>query len=253
MTPWMVEALTLALEIAGALALVLAVRLVGAGVELLPISRSAKVRAQAWLPVLALVAIVLYVAVALHWLLDRGGLGWTVPLLIIAAGVAAGWGVMRDVADGVVVRSSQAYRVGDYLSLGELAGRVVDLGWRSLVLETRDGTVATLPYSHLARRVVQRAPRADHAHFHVFRLPLPDGVPVPELKRAVRRALLLSPWCLYRREPEVRAVGSELEVVVGLVDADHEAEAEEQARVAAQRVAQRLASPRAGSTSQPTR
>ncbi len=251
--PWMAEALTLALEMAGALALVLVVRLLGAGVEFLPVSRATKARAQAWLPVLALVALALYVTVALHWLLDGSGLGWAVPLLLIAVGVAAGWSAMRDIADGVVVRSSQAYRVGDYLSLGDLAGRVVELGWRYLVLETRDGTVATLPYAHLARRVVQRAPRADHAHFHVFRLPLPDGVPVPELKRAVRRALLLSPWCLYRRAPEVRAVGGELEIVVGLVDADHEAEAEEQARTATYRVARRLASVGREPTSQPTR
>ncbi len=237
MTPWMAEAFTLAVVIAGALGLLVTVRLLGAAAQLLPVSRALKARVQAWLPVLAAIAIVLYVAVALHWLLDEGGLGWAVPLLLIAVGVAAGWGALRDISDGVVVRSSQAYRVGDYLSVGELDGRVVELGWRHLVLETPDGTVATLPYSHLARRVVQRAPRPDHAHFHVFRLPLPEGAPVPELKRAVRRALLLSPWCLYRREPQVRAVGGELEIVVGLVDADHEAEAEEQARVAVRRAA----------------
>ena len=243
MSSWMTEALTLALIMAGAVALLLAVRLLGVAAQLFPMSRAAKARAQAWLPVLAFVAIVLYVAVALHWLLDQRGLGWTVPLLLIAVAVGAGWGALRDISDGVVVRNSQAYRVGDYVSLGDLSGRVVHLGWRYLVLETRDGTVATIPYGHLARRVVQRAPRADHAHFHVFRLPLPDGASVPELKRVVRRSLLLSPWCLYRRAPEVRAVGGELEVVVGLVDADHEAEAEEQARVAVQRAVRKAGRP----------
>ena len=84
MTPWMMEALTLALVMAGAVVLLLGVRALGAVVQLLPMSRAGQARARAWLPVVAAIVTVIFVAIALHWMLDQRGLGWTVPLLLIA-------------------------------------------------------------------------------------------------------------------------------------------------------------------------
>lgn len=225
MSVWLEHALLLTLALFGAIGLVLSVRAFGAVMRLLPMSRTAQQKVHAWLPVVGVTVIVLYVGVVLDWLLG-GSMRWLVPMLIVLVPVAASWGVIKNVVDGLFVRSSDTYRIGDYLALDDLEGRVSELGWRYLVLETRDSTVATVPYSRLAEAIVQRAPRAEHAHFHTFRVECPDVLPIPEVKRAIHRALLLSPWCLYKRAPEVRAVGGEIEVVVGLVDADHEVEAE---------------------------
>ena len=239
MSVWLQHALLLTLAIFGAIGLVLAVRAFGAVARLLPMSRSAQQKVHAWLPVVGVTVIVLYVGVVIDWLLG-GSMRWLVPMLIVIVPVAASWGAIRDMVDGLVVRSSDTYRIGDYLELDGLEGRVSDLGWRYLVLETRDSTVATVPYSRLAAAIVQRAPRAEHAHFHTFRIDCPDVLPIPEVKRAIHRALLLSPWCLYKRAPEVRVVAGEIEVVVGLVDADHEVEAEAVARNAIAAMTRRM-------------
>ncbi len=239
MSVWLQHALLLTIAIVGAIGLVLGVRAFVAVVRLLPMSRTAQQKVHAWLPMFGVTVMVLYVGVVIDWLL-AGSLRWFVPMLAVIVPVAASWGAIRDMVDGLVVRSSDVYRIGDYLELDGLEGRVSSLGWRYLVLETRDSTVATVPYSLLAKAVVQRAPRAEHAHFHTFRVEAPDVLPIPEVKRAVYRALLLSPWCLYKRAPEIRAVGGEIEVVVGLVDADHEVEAEAVARDAIAAMTRRM-------------
>ena len=191
------------------------------------------------MPVVGVTVEVLYVGVVIDWLLG-GTMRWLVPLMIVVVPLAASWGAIKDMVDGLMVRSGDAYRIGDYVELEGLEGRVASLGWRYLVLETRDSTVATVPYSRLAKAIVQRAPRAEHAHFHTFRVECPDMLPIPEVKRAIHRALLLSPWCLYKRAPEVRAVGGDIEVVVGLVDADHEVEAEAVTREAIAAMTRRM-------------
>lgn len=242
MSVWLEHGILLAVGVAGAIGLLLGVRALGVGVRLLPMSRAAEARVRAWLPILGVIVMMIYIGVALDWMLG-GTMRWLVPVLLLVVPLGASWGAIRDMVDGLVVRSSDTYRIGDYLALEELEGRVAELGWRYLVLETRDSTVATVPYARLAKAIVQRAPRAEQAHFHTFRVELPEIVPIPEIKRAIHRALLLSPWCLYRRDPQVRAVGGELEVVVGLVDADHEVEAEAVTRQAIAKVTRRLSVP----------
>lgn len=234
MNPWVTRALVVALAIGGAFALAWAVRLVAAGMKLLPLSRRAEARVESYLPLGGAIAMLLYVGFVLHWLLHEEQAEWLVPLVLLAIVVGSSWGALRDVANGLLLRSGGAFRAGDRLELrlptGAVEGRVAEIGWRALAIETSDGTVALVPFTQLANMVVHRSTRVEHAHLHTFRVPLPDVVPVPELKRAIRHALLLSPFCLHRRDPEVRAIGEELEIVVGLVDADHAVEAEDLTR-----------------------
>ncbi len=228
---WLIRVATVFVAVLGAVLLAWSVRLVGAGVRLLPMSRTTEARVSAWLPLGGALAMLLYIGFVLQWLLQDEQARWLVPLVLLGIVVGSAWGALRDVADGLLLRSGGAFRVGDRveveLTRSRVEGRIAEIGWRLLMVETSDGTVALVPYSKLTRSVVHRSTRVEHAHLHTFRIELPDVVPVPELKRAIRRALLLSPWCLHRRDPEVRAIGNELEVVVGLVDADHAVEAEE--------------------------
>ncbi len=240
MNRWLEEATVLALVLAGGIALLMAIRVMGGFVGLLPTSRVGEARMRTWLPIVGVAIMVVYVGVALRWLVGQRA-SWLVPVALLVVVVGVSWKALRDVADGLVLRSSGAYRRGDKLTLDTMDGRIAELGWRFITVETTEGTVATIPWSTLAGAIVQRAPRIEHAHFHAFRLALPDAVSIPEVRERVSRALLLSPWCLYERDPEVRAIsgGEELEVVVGLVDRDHEAEVEALARQALAELARR--------------
>jgi hypothetical protein len=151
---------------------------------------------------------------------------------------AAGWRGIRDALDGLFLRATGACRVGDYVQLEGVDGRVRELGFRFMTLETSEGHIATVPYGRAARSSLRRLPEVKHGLLHVFRLAQPTNLPLPVSKRAVLRAALLCPWCVPKRNARIRTLdqGKALEITIALVDADHAAEAEEVIREAVSRL-----------------
>lgn len=88
------------------------------------------------------------------------------PLLASAgiAGVAVGFAAKDTVANffgGIALYFDNTYKEGDYVALeGGTEGTVIDVGVRSTMLETRDGTITTVPNSLLnaAKITNQSAP-----------------------------------------------------------------------------------------------
>ena len=144
---------SLSLALLGGVALVLLLRSATQLIYWLPMSRAGLSRAQRWLPVMASSLCLVYLVVAGEWLL-RGAphQGWILPSMLLLM-AAASWRAVRDATDGLFLRATGACRRGDYVQLDELDGRVRELGWRFMTLETREGHVATVPYG----RVVQAA------------------------------------------------------------------------------------------------
>lgn len=220
--------LPLGLAILGAFALVTGLRSVARFVDWLPLSRSAATRIRLWLPVLATAIMLVYIVGAVQWLLGNiASRDWTIVAILVAAAGAC-WKAIRDAMDGLFLRSTGACRVGDYVQLEHLEGRIRRLGFRFLTLETSEGHVATVPYGQIAHHSLRRLPEAKHGLLHLFRLDIPQNAPLPVIKRRISVAALLCPWCVPKRNARVRTLeqGTQVEVTLSLVDADHAAEAE---------------------------
>jgi small-conductance mechanosensitive channel len=159
----------------------------------------------------AVVGIVVGTAVVLTWLMRRAALApalqpwvrWLHPLVVLAwlgaaalavvpslraetLGESAGrvallvvLGVvtapmLRDLLTGMVLSLEGRHRVGDDIRVGELEGRIVSLGLRSVVLRAHDGSELTIPNGRFAA--------AD-----VARLNLPSGEAPLELEISLHR------------------------------------------------------------------
>lgn len=102
------------------------------------------------------------------------------PLLASAgiAGIAVGFAAKDTVANffgGIALYFDNTYKVGDYVTLDDgtrTAGSVVDVGVRSTMLKTRDGTITTVPNSVLNAAKITNQSAPDHFK----RIKVPVGV-----------------------------------------------------------------------------
>lgn len=61
--------------------------------------------------------------------------------------------VLADVLSGVAVGIEAPYRIGDWIAIDDtIRGRVIEIGWRTTRLLTRDDTYMILPNSQIARQ-----------------------------------------------------------------------------------------------------
>ena len=57
---------------------------------------------------------------------------------------------LSGLASGVLLLGDQPFQTGDWISVGEVEGRVVDINWRTSRIQTRNGDVIVVPNSELA-------------------------------------------------------------------------------------------------------
>ncbi|HUK06164.1 MAG TPA: mechanosensitive ion channel family protein, partial [Burkholderiales bacterium] len=58
---------------------------------------------------------------------------------------------LGNVLGGLALQLDDSIRVGDWLKVDEVAGRVVDIGWRSTLVETRNWETVVIPNSQLMK------------------------------------------------------------------------------------------------------
>lgn len=195
--------------------------LVRGAIEIAPIARSRRDAARRALPVLSGLAALVFALLAVRRLLSDQPVVAAVAMVLVVAGfVVASWPALRDVAAGVFLKAGQICREGDHVRIGDVHGRVARLGLRVMVLETSDGEEAIIPFARVTRDRLLRTPAVEGVTPHVFRLPLPRGASMGELKATIRRSALLVHWSAVSREPEITVDGDHLEVTVYAIDPD---------------------------------
>ncbi|MDF2441806.1 MAG: hypothetical protein JWR01_9 [Subtercola sp.] len=88
---------------------------------------------------LVLIALGLAVLFSWVWGADVGGLFAALGVTSIVLGLAL-QGAIGSVVSGLLLLFEQPFRIGDWLDTGSVRGRVVEVNWRSVHIETADGT-----------------------------------------------------------------------------------------------------------------
>lgn len=196
------------LVVAGGALLLLA--LLGARrlIELLPMAQERRDLVGRASPILGVVLFLLYALFGVGLLLgekpDASAVAASVLLLLV---IAAAWPALRDVASGVALKTGRVCRIGDYVRVDGIQGRVQRLGLRTLTIETSDGDEAVVPYGRVVRETLFRAPAREHAAHHVFRVRLLEGRSLREAKEAIRVTALHVHWHSVVRDPQTAVVG----------------------------------------------
>ncbi|PTE19938.1 mechanosensitive ion channel protein, partial [Cereibacter changlensis JA139] len=120
--------------------------------------------------------------------------------------------VVADTLSGVALGLEAPFRIGDWVDIERLAkGKVIEIGWRTTRLMTRDSTYVILPNSQISRqRIVNySAPRSEfRAQLEVT---LGYGTTAREAAETLRVALMQTPLIRQTPPPDVRMLAIEPE------------------------------------------
>lgn len=173
-------------------------------------------------PVLGLTVLVAYIAAGVAVLLAREPEFAAVLVTLIGLIAVLAWAPLYDLISGVAFRFGRLCRVGDHVSVGDVEGRVLDVGMRALVVQTPEGDEAVMPYGKISRQTLRRTQSVSGAHVHAFAIERPEGVDFVTLKRHVVRSAMGCHWASVVHEPKVeRRDRGAIEVSVYALDADH--------------------------------
>jgi len=197
-------------------------------IDVAPLTVERRERLRRAFPVLAAISVVAYLLVGAGIFFDRYPQHFPIAVaVILLVAIAASWFGIRDLVAGVFIKAGRVCRVGDYVRVGDVQGRVERMGHRALVVETAGGEEAIVPYSEMARRSVLRTPVSERGTLHVFELTLEDAPPAAQTKRRIREAALRCHWAAIAREPEIAVLdGNRYEVTIFAIDPDRVREVE---------------------------
>ena len=111
---------------------------------------------------LALITVGLAVLFSWVWEADVGGLFAALGVTSIVIGLAL-QNAVGSVVSGLLLLFEQPFRIGDWLSTSEGRGRVIQVNWRAVHIETGDGTLI-IPTAQLADGAFTNLSRATAPH-----------------------------------------------------------------------------------------
>ena len=206
----------------GAVGLIAILRLVAFGFRILPVPQQIRDSLQRFAPVLGLTVLVAYVASGVAFLLTREPEFAAVLLSLVGVLIIFAWAPLYDLIGGVAFRFGRWCHEGDQVRVGDVEGRVLRISMRALVIQTREGDEAVVPYSKITRETLRRTQSVSGAHVHAFVLDTPEGSDFVSLKQTAIRAALRCHWASVVHPPKVERRGrGTLEVSIYALDADH--------------------------------
>ncbi|RKE35718.1 small-conductance mechanosensitive channel [Paraburkholderia sp. BL23I1N1] len=120
-------------------------------------------------------------AIAFVLQLPVKGLLATSGALAVVLGLAI-QSTLNDVFSGVVLNATEPFQIGDWVTIGEVEGKVVESNWRATSLLNGQGNIVVIPNSVAARTNIVNANEPSHTHGISIVLPI---------KPSIRPALVL--------------------------------------------------------------
>jgi small-conductance mechanosensitive channel len=150
------------------------------------------------------------------------GLLATSGALAIVLGLAI-QSTLNDVFSGVVLNATEPFAIGDWVTIGEVEGKVVETNWRATSLLNGQGNIVVIPNSVAARTNIVNANQPSHTHGISVLLPVKPSIRPATVLQALANAAASSENVLADPKPVVsvrRATNDAIEYeIVCYVDA----------------------------------
>lgn len=122
--------------------------------------------------------------------------------------------VLADVLSGIALGLEAPFRIGDWVEIdGTIRGRVIEIGWRTTRLLTRNDTYMILPNSQISRQRMTNY-SAPKKHYRASaEIVLSHGISIETGKILLAEAAKSTPIIMQSREPDVRTLSYDTEGV----------------------------------------
>ncbi len=147
-------------------------------------------------------------------------IGWTFVIYIIiagifappiqtliavtaSAGIAIGFAsqdILKNIFGGIMIIMDRPFQVGDKIQVGSFYGEVMQIGLRSVRLETPDDSLVSIPNAEIVNQSVSNSNSGQPDCQVVAEFYLPANVPIEELRKTAYRASAVSRYA-YLNKP----------------------------------------------------
>lgn len=190
------------------LGLVLLMALIRKAVFLLRLRWAWRRRLRRMLPAIEFLVGLSFLAWALIVILrDRSPFTMATLGLIVAVLIATAWFALRDYVSGVILQAENLYEENQRVAFSGTAGRVRNVGLRTLEIETEDGKRVKIPYRKMTGAALEISDEQAFSKAHTFRLAVPRSLSPTETIARVRTAALNAFWSSVKHEPHVQLRG----------------------------------------------
>jgi small-conductance mechanosensitive channel/CRP-like cAMP-binding protein len=114
--------------------------------------------------------------------------------------------VLSSVISGLVLEAEEPFRPNDWVRVGSHEGQVVETGWRTTQIRTRNNELIVLPNTYLSREPLVNYVRPDPRHRDTFRFEAAYESPPNMVKAAIMSVLEQDESVLNVPVPEVHTV-----------------------------------------------
>jgi small-conductance mechanosensitive channel/CRP-like cAMP-binding protein len=116
-------------------------------------------------------------------LFGKEAFGWPIDEVLTAGGVLSivlGLALQESLGNlfsGLMMQASPPFAIGDYISTGEVEGRVTDMTWRAVTIHTNEDNYVIVPNGNIAKQNIINYEAPTHATARIIKVGLEYDLP----------------------------------------------------------------------------
>jgi small-conductance mechanosensitive channel/CRP-like cAMP-binding protein len=112
--------------------------------------------------------------------------------------------ILGNLFSGLALHWEKPFQVGDWVSIRDQLGRVAEMSWRSVKLQTPEDHFLIIPNASISREILVNYSQPDRPHARVLRVGLPYGVPPTKVRQVVEETARKVPGVMADPSPLIR-------------------------------------------------
>ena len=145
------------------------------------------------------------IVLSVVWEADLGGLITALGVSSIVLGLAL-QDTLGNLCSGIALLFEKPFGLGDWLEVGEIKGKVVEINWRSVHLLTRELELLVIPNGILAKEVLRNYRRPHKLHIEPIYIGFSYDDPPNKVKRILKELALNTKGVLDKPEPIIQTI-----------------------------------------------
>ncbi|MCK5775897.1 MAG: mechanosensitive ion channel [Bacteroidales bacterium] len=133
-------------------------------------------------------------------------------ILLMIAGFWLLWVYLKNIISGNVFKLNRKFEIGDVIQVNDYQGKIIVMGSHRLELETENGEVVFIPYTHLSDTVIVKLHYGEKVLNHSFTMSTPNEGSLAHIEEKIRYEILNMPWASIKKTPQIKLIHK---------DADH--------------------------------
>ncbi len=143
------------------------------------------------------------IVLSMVWGADLGGLVTALGLGSFVIGLAL-QDTLGNLFSGIALVYEKPFSEGEYIEVENQRGRVIEMNWRAIRLETREKELIVIPHLVIGQGTIKNFSRPESVHIMKTEIGFSHDNPPNKVKQALLKACYSTPGILHEPEPEVK-------------------------------------------------